>query len=489
MNRVASRFAAITGALALASCSIPPKPDLPPLRSDAPLAGIDVAHDGRWPEAQWWKRYGDEQLDALVQQALSHSPTLEQARRRFDTALSSIEIARAASGASILASGQVQRQRMSDNGLIPAAFLGFNWYNQGDLSLQFQYDFDFWGKTRAAVAAAIDETRAAEAERSAAALMLASAVADSYYAWQADQAHLALANDTVAALERNRALGAKRVERGIDPPDLLHRADAQLAAAREATAAYAGSAPIRLAALAALLGVSPAELPSLVAKPLPKVEAALPGDVGLDLLARRPDITANRWRVEAAMRRVDQARAQYYPDVSLGAMAGLSSIDLDKLGQAGSRVLGFGPAIHLPLFALGKLDAQYGASQAQLAAIAAAYDASVVDAAREVAMQALNLKQIEARRIERARQLDAATRLENNAEARERRGVVDARAGLAARVETLQQRDAALSLDAGAISADIALTKALGGGYRMNEPTRGSADDAGAATSPLHHSE
>lgn len=486
MNRVAYRLAAMTGALALASCSIPPKPDLPPLRTEAPLAGLAIAHDARWPAAEWWKRYDDAQLDALMQQALSRSPTLEQARRRFDTALSAVEIARAAGGASVIASGQVQRQRMSDNGLIPAAFLGFNWYNQGDLSLQFRYDFDFWGKTRSAVAAAVDDSRAAEAERSAAALMLASAIADSYFAWQADQAHLALARDTVAAIERSRSIGAKRVERGIDPPDFLHRADAQLAAAREAEAAHAGAAPIRLAALAALLGVSPSQLPPLVARPLPKTDAALPDNVGLDLLARRPDIAANRWRVEAAMRRVDQARAQYYPDISLGALAGLSSIDLDKLGQAGSRVFGFGPAIHLPLFALGQLDAQYGASQAQLAAAAAAYDASVVDAARDVAMQALNLKQIEARRRERANQLDAAIRLEGTADARERRGVVDARAALAARAETLQQRDAALSLDASAVAAEVALIKALGGGYRMNEPARESAHGADAKASPTH---
>src|SRR5690606_39068978 len=118
-----------------------------------------------------------------------------------------------------------------------------------------------------------------------------------------------------------------------------------------------------------------------------------------------------------------------------GAMAGLSSIDLDKLGNAGSRVLGFGPAIHLPLFALDRLDAQYGATRAQLAAAAAAYDASVVDAARDVATQALNLKQIGARRAERERQIEAARQLERNADARVRRGVADDRSRLAARTE------------------------------------------------------
>lgn len=480
MTRVASRLAVLTAALALASCSIPPKPDAPQLRNEAPLAGIGVAHGGPWPETEWWKRYRDAQLDALEQKALAAAPTLDEARQRFGTAMRSIDIARAAGGASVQANAQVQRLRMSENGLIPSQFLGFTWYNQGDLSLQFQYDFDFWGKTRAAVAAAVDEARAAEAERSAAALMLTTAVADTYFGWQADQARLALARESVAALERSRLLTEKRAARGIDTPDLLHQAEARLAGARELEAAYAGSAPIRLAALAALLGVAPAELPKLTAKPLPAVDAALPDDVGIDLLARRPDIAASRWRVEAALRRVDQARAEFYPDISLGAMAGFSSIDLDKLVNTDSRVFGVGPALHLPLFALSRLNAQYGASQAQLKAAAAAYDASVVDAARDVATQALNLKQLDARRRERERQIDATLALQRTVTARAQRGLVDDRSLLEAQTDLLQQRDAAATLAADAIAAEIALTKALGGGYRRDEATRISAAETSA---------
>jgi multidrug efflux system outer membrane protein len=485
MNRVAARLAALTAALALASCSIPPKPDAPKLRDEAPLAGVDVAHGGPWPDAQWWKRYRDDQLDLLEGKALDAAPTLDEARKRFGTALRSIDVARAAGGASVQANAQVQRLRMSENGLIPSQFLGFTWYNQGDLSLQFQYDFDFWGKTRAAVAAAVDEARAAEAERSAAALMLTTAVADTYFGWQADQSRLALARDAVAALERVRALTEKRVARGIDSPDLVHQADANLAAARELEAAYAGSAPIRLAALAALLGVAPAQLPTLAAKPLPSADTRLPDDVGLDLLARRPDIAANRWRVEAAMRRVEQARAEFYPDISLGAMVGLSSIDLDKLSNASSRTFGFGPALHLPLFALSRLNAQYGASQAQLQAAAAAYDGSVVDAARDVATQALNLRQIGARRSARERQIQANLDLQRTAEARVRHGLADDRSVLTVQAELLQQRDAAATLAADAISAEIALTKALGGGYHLDVASHISATGADApAASP-----
>jgi multidrug efflux system outer membrane protein len=466
----------IACALALGACSIPPKPDRPILRDEAPLAGVAVPDDGAWPDAQWWKRYADPQLDQLIERALASAPTLDEAHERVSVALAAVEAARATGGLSSQANAQIQRQRLSENGLIPPQFLGFTWYNQGDLGLQFQYDFDFWGKTRAAVAAAVDEARAAGAERSAASLVLTSAIADTYFGWQSDQAHLALADESIGVLQRYRRLSQKRVERGIDLPDLVHQADARLAGAREMQAAYGGAEKIRLAALAGLLGIAPADLPKLEAHPLPTIDAALPGSVGLDLLARRPDIAASRWRVEAALRHADQARAEFYPDISLGALVGLQSVDLDKLLNAGSRMGGIGPALHLPIFGRGQLKAAYRTSQAQLEAAAAKYDATVVDAARDVATQALTLAQIDARRHEREGQLGATRALEDSAAARARQGIADDRSVLAAQAQVIEQRDAALTLDAQAISAQIALTKALGGGYRLDaEPLAADA--------------
>lgn len=466
----------------LASCTIPPRPERPALRAEAPLAGIATDTRGAWPDPEWWKRYEDAQLTALEERALAGAPSLEEARRRFGTALRAIDVAGAEAGLSSRANAQVQRLRLSEHGLIPPQFLGFTWYNQGDLNLQFEYDFDFWGRTRAAVAAAVDESRAAEAERSAAALMLTTAIADTYFGWQADQARLALARSSAEALERVRLLAAKRVERGIDPPDPEHQAAAELAAVRELAAACEGAARIRHAALAALLGLAPADLQPLQPQDLPEPDARLPDDAGIDLLARRPDIAASRWRVEAALSRVEQARAGFYPDIRLGALVGLQSIDLDKLLEAGSRMASIGPALHLPLFARGQLDAAYGMSQAQLQAAAATYDALVVDAAREVATRALELEQVDARRGERARQLDAMQSLEQAARARAKRGLGDDRGVLAAHARVLEQRDALVQLQAQAISSGIALTKALGGGYHAVADA--STDQPAAAADP-----
>ena len=481
---IARPLLAVAATILDASCAVPPRSERPPLRDEAPLAGVDVPAGAGWPSPDWWTRYGDAQLDRLEELALARSPSLQEAQRRFGAAVQAVDIARAAEGLSGEASAQVQRQRLSEHGLIPSQFLGFTWYNQGDLAVSVRHDFDFWGRSRAAIAASIDEARAAEAERAAAALMLTSAVAETYLAWAADHVRLALAAETVAALERSRAIGARRVARGIEPPDLLQQADARIAAAAEQRAAESGAVRIRLAALAALLGTAPAELADLEPPPLPAVGGALPDDAGLDLLARRPDIAASRWRIEAALERTEQARAAFYPDISLGAMAGLSSIDLDRLLAAGSRVAAFGPALHLPLFGRDRLRAAHGASQAQLEAAAAHYDAVVVDAAREVARQALLLAQLDARRSERARQLDASRALERSAAARVRHGIVDERVHLEAVAGVLQQRDAMAALDAQRLAAEIALTRALGGGYHQPSPAEGDRPAAAADRTP-----
>jgi multidrug efflux system outer membrane protein len=148
---------------------------------------------------------------------------------------------------------------------------------------------------------------------------------------------------------------------------------------------------------------------------------------------------------------------------------------MDQFLTSGSRVMNVSPALHLPIFAGGRLQARFGASKAQLDAAVAQYDSAVVSAARDTATQALNLQQIDARRDERAAQVTATQALQDAAAARARRGLTDDRSVHAAQAQLLQQRDAATTLDAQAISADIALTKALGGGYRFEPPAQADA--------------
>jgi outer membrane protein, multidrug efflux system len=476
------RSAAMVMVLAGLGCAgLPPKHTPVQLTSAAPLDGLESG-GGEWPAKDWWKRYQDPTLDQLIELGLASSPTLASAHARYDSARQSVRIAGAAAGVRVDASADIDRQRLSENGLIPPQLLGFTWYNQADLGLQASYTFDWWGKQHDLVEAAIDQAHAAQADRSAAALMLASSIADTYFGWQADQSRLALAREYEAIVQREGTIAAARVKAEVDPADNTERSDLALAAARERIAALDGSSKLRVVALAALVGRSMAELPALQAKPLPAVSGNLPDDVKIDLMSRRADLTASRWRVEAAERNLDSARADFFPDVTINALLGLSSIDVGRLLEYGSRVPQAGAAIHLPIFDAGRLKARYGASQAAIDSAVASYQDTLVGAARDVAMQASTRAQIAAQRTQRAIEVDAAGQLRSSAAARVRQEITDWRPELTATETWIDQRDALLQLDAAALSADIALQRALGGGYESPQKLANSHSTATTTT-------
>ncbi|HET7663089.1 MAG TPA: efflux transporter outer membrane subunit [Rhodanobacteraceae bacterium] len=460
----------------LAGCAaVPDKLPAPTLPDNVPLAGLPSHVGAEWPDPHWWRRYDDPQLNQLIDMALKGSTSLAEAQSRVQQAAQAARVTAAKSGLNVNASAQFTRQRMSEHGLIPTRFLGFTWYNQGDLGISLDYDFDWWGKHRAAVESAIGKARAAQAQRSAAVLALETAVTRTWFDWLTDRARLDLANQRVAVQQKLLHITRLRAHAGLISSDEIQRAQSMLSGARQQQTVFAGSAAIHRAILAALVGVAPSQLPALKAHPLPPLHAGLPADAGLDLIARRPDIAASRWQVESALRGTDVARAQFLPDVSIKALAGFSSIDLGKLLDAGSRTFALTPAIHLPIFEGGLLRANYGLSKAALKSAIAQYNATVVNAARDVATKVLTLEGLRLQRRQQAQQIEAAQQLQANAASRHKQGLTSAQPALQAQNRLLLQRDAGLALHGQALSADVGLIGALGGGYRTTPPDASSS--------------
>jgi multidrug efflux system outer membrane protein len=473
IRRPATRGSAgLIALFALCACSfIPPKAAPPRLREQAPLKLALTPSDapGSWPAAEWWRSYQDPDLTTLIERARTGSPSLAAAQARFASAQASVRTAAALLGVQVSADGDISRQRLSDTGLFPVKFLGYHWYDQTDLGLNVSYSFDWWGKQRAQINAALDAAHAAVADRSTADLLLSTSVAQTYFAWQADMARLALAQQRLLNLQRQRELATARVGAMIARVDETLQIERNITQAAEQLTTLGNSAQLRLVALAALLAVAPEELPALRPRPLPPLQAQLPADVGLDLMARRADIVASRWRVEAAVRGVEVARAGYLPDVSLQALAGFSTVHPEKLLDLGSAVPQVGAAIHLPLFDSGRLRGAYEGSNAQLRSAIATYDDTVVGAAREVGTQAITRADLLARRPERVRAVDLAAALQRTATARADAGLSDARPPLDASAQWLDTQDQLLQLDAAALQTDLDLIRALGGGYQSTD--------------------
>jgi len=439
------------------------------LRQSAPVVIAGNTADGSWPQAQWWKSYDDSTLDTLIDTAVGTVPSIAGADARIRAAQEDMRIAGAALGLSLDATGGFTRQRLSDNGMIPPEFLGFHWYDQSDLGIALRYQFDWWGKQHAAMEGALDRVRATAAERQAAALGLAAAVSNAYFTWQADSAQLQLQQQAVALRERLLDIARARQAADLENADVVLDAQGQLAAQREQLAMVRGAQQLDVVNLAGLLGVDGAALPALSARPLPQVSGALPPDAGTNLLARRPDIQASRWRVEAALRDTDAARASFYPDVSLHALAGLSSIDIGKLLETGSRAPQIGIAFDLPLFDAGLRRARHGAATAALDIAIAAYDDAVVNAARQAGAAAAALEQAAQQRTQREQQLAAAHALSGAAQARVHSELTHAGPVLTAQAAELVEQQQLLRVELAAVLADVQLKQALAGSPAPSE--------------------
>lgn len=454
----------------LAACvHLPKHPEAATLRSIAPL-DAGAGPTGAWPDQAWWHRYQDPALDDLVERALASAPTIASAQARFDSARANVRQVGLASGVRFDAEASSTYQRLSDNGLFPPELLGFHWYTQTDLGLRARYTLDLWGKQRLSVRSATEHARANRIEAQASGLNLAGLVAQSYFGWQADQARLALCEQRLANLNQLQTILESRRAAGLAREDELHSVRLLLSAARSERLELQQSSDLRRVLLAALLGVAPTALPPLTPRPLPAVPDTLPANLSVDLLARRPDIDAAYWRVQSAVHNLDAVQAGYYPDLSLNALLGVSSLDIGKLLRAQSAVPAIGAAIHLPFFDLEQLEANRATGQTQLAEAIAAYDNAVVDAARDASQAALLRERLKAQSAEHATQLQLLLEQRGRVAQRVEHGLADARSALEAQRQWLDSQDTQLQLIASTVAADIDLTRALGGGYQARHP-------------------
>ncbi len=134
----------------------------------------------------------------------------------------------------------------------------------------------------------------------------------------------------------------------------------------------------------------------------------LPENLPADLVSRRPEIVAARWRVDAMTHGVKEAKAEFYPDINLSAAIGLDAFGFGRFLSAASRTASVGPAIHLPIFDAGELRAQLKGRYADFDYAVASYNASLVTALSEVATQLANVRSSDAQLVDAQAAQDAA---------------------------------------------------------------------------------
>ncbi|HEV7618995.1 MAG TPA: efflux transporter outer membrane subunit [Burkholderiaceae bacterium] len=431
-------------------------------------ADIKLAHDG-WPDRQWWAQYGDLQLNGLIEQALANSPTLEVAAARIGSARAVLAFNGADKGPNVNFNAAESRQRYSANGLFPAP-IGGSYFNESTLQVQARYDFDWWGKHRAQIAAALGEVNARRADYAQAEQVLAAAITQSYFNLQSSWERLANMHKSVATQSELVADKVKRIAHGVAAIDEQRMAETELSYLNRQVAQLDAQIAAEREALRALLGADSNALADLKQQRIADIPHTLPSRLGMELLARRPDLQAARWRVEASLSRIEVAQAAFYPDINLTGSIGLDALSLNNLFSAGSRTLFIGPTLSLPLFDSKRLEALLGTARSERNEMIADYNQTIFNVVRDVAQQGAALQGIESQMKHQAGAMQASNELLRTAQAKFKQGLAERGTVLAAELALSKQRDAELQLENQQLIAEVSLIKALGGGYRT-DPT------------------
>ncbi len=417
-----------------------------------------------WPAAAWWKRFGDAQLDMLVEEALAGNPGMAGARARIDRAAALAASAGAALAPQASAGADITRQHFSANGVF-ARPLADSWHTQTQLAASFGFELDLWGRNRAAYDAALGGVKAAQVDAYAVRLLLAASVARAYAELGRSFEQLDLAQALLAQRKAILDLVGQRVAAGLDSQVELKQAEGSIPAARERIAQLEEEIALGRNLLAALLGNGPDRGRAITRPRVQEQPIALPSALPADLLGRRPDVVAQRWRVESARRDIDQAKAQFYPSINLNALVGVQAISFGKLFAAGSSVPSFGPALRLPLFDGGSLRANLAGKDADYSLAVEQYNQTLIDAMREVVDQLASLRSAHAQRDELARALASARASYALALERYRAGIGSYLQVLAAESPLLEQQNLQANLRARELALSINLIRALGGGF------------------------
>ncbi len=343
-------------------------------------------------EEKWWKIFESPELDTLMEIAIANSPTLQLAESKIVGAQAAAKSVRSKLFPEISMNAADNWAYLSKYGFfrdffplpptdpIPSKF------NEIDLSLNFSYEIDFWGKNRKKLAGALGLAVSQQMEKEQTELILCEAVAFTYFEWQAHTAEKIVYENWVEAEKKLSHFFNSRYETGVDNTLPPLQQNQQLGAIEQKIIELEKKREIDIFFLKNLLGKTPDDSLILTFTPEDLThKISIPENLGLDLLAQRPDLMAQIWKVAAAGEAIGVAKTEFYPNVNLAAMAGLSSLTFSHLFNWASRTGALSPAVHLPLFTGWQLEANLDQKVALYNEEVFSYNERLLKAAQQVA--------------------------------------------------------------------------------------------------------
>jgi NodT family efflux transporter outer membrane factor (OMF) lipoprotein len=457
---------------ALASCALGPdyKPPVPPAGATAALVSVDPALETvAEPPDAWWRLYDDPVLDRLVTQAFAANRDLAAAEANLSAARAALEGARNGQypQTNINLGAKYGRDAATDEileigGRKPETIWVF------DGILDVSYELDLFGRVRRSIEASHADAEASAASRDAVRITVAAETTRAYAQVCALGEALAVARRSVEVTGREAEIARQRVKLGAGTDFDAVRAEQLQAQASAAMPPLEGQRRAALFQLMALLGRTPSqaatEAEGCVAPP--RLSAPLPVGDGASLLKRRPDVRLADRRLAGATARIGVATAELYPRITLTGLYGGAAPSLADLTRNPGLTWGVGPEINWSFPNMAGPRARLNAAKANEAANLANFDNTVLQALKETEQSlAIYGAELDHRRaLGEAR--DKAQRALDMA-----RGQFAA--GAASTLDTLTSEQTLVAANAQVAASDAALAqdqiavfKALGGGWR-----------------------
>ncbi len=442
----------------LSACSLTPEYERPAAPVPTTFAGS--VSEAAVPVLPAWSDFvADDRLRQVVTLALQNNRDLRVAMANVEQVRAQYRIQRA-NQAPTVNLGVTGNRQASEGGDITST------YTAG--LLVSAWEIDFFGRLGSLKEAALAQYLASEESARAAQTSLVASVISTWLSLQADEELLSFTQQTQATREDSLRLTRLRFDNGAASALDLRQAESLAASARATLAQQQRQRSQDLNALALLVGQAvPASLLPSVPKEVDRSSLLrdVPEGLPSDLLERRPDIRQAEQQLLAANANIGAARAAFFPRISLTTSLGSASTELSGLFKDGSWGFTLAPQALLPIFDLGRNQAALDASKASREAAVAQYEKAIQVAFREVS-DALAGRATLGEQIQAQQSLvqSESERL-RLAELRYRNGVasflevLDAQRSLFAAQQALTQTRLARQLN------QVALYKALGGGY------------------------
>ncbi len=463
-------LAVIVMTLALGACTLGPdyqRPQLPDAHAFKQAEGWkSAAPADALQRGDWWKLYGDAELDALVSRLNVSNQNLAVAEAQYRQARALVRSARAQLFPTLSGNAGVTRSRQTTGSSSSNVSAGVSESYEAGLSAS--WELDLWGRLRRGLEANRATMQASAADLAAVRLSLQAELVQTYLQLRVMDEQQRLLDQTVAAYARSLRLTENQYRAGIVPKSDVAQAQTQL----KSTQAQAIDLKWQRAqlehAIAVLIGVPPAELSIAVRDDipsLPEVPLALPSQ----LLERRPDVAAAEREVMAANAEIGIAEAAWYPDLTLSASGGYRNSSFNQLFEVPNRFWSLGPQLALTLLDFGGRRAELERAEAAYDQTVATYRQTVLDSFREVEDYLVQLRVLGEEAVVQREALDAAQESLRLIENQYRAGTVDYLSVVTVQTTALNNQRTNLTLLGDRLVTSVQLIAALGGGWQIEQ--------------------